>query len=150
MLYIQRRGNGQRETVDEFATRKEATKMLAEYRLADPTAEHYISTRPCKGWQAEQTEGETRVIFRAFKDTGDVIAFFVDIEERTGECSSYMRVGQHGTASYPNDRTRPATQEEYASLKRELEGEPYKYNLRVITRYARRRTSAQRKASSRG
>jgi hypothetical protein len=55
-LYIQRRGNGQRETVDEFETRAEAKKMLAEYQLGDPSAEYYISTRPCKGWNEEKPD----------------------------------------------------------------------------------------------
>jgi len=50
MSYIQRKGNSYLETVDQFETRKEARLMLAEYRLADPTAHYYISTRPCKGW----------------------------------------------------------------------------------------------------
>ncbi len=49
--YIQRKGEHQLETVDEFETRKEARAMLAEYRMADPTAEHYLSTRPCKNWE---------------------------------------------------------------------------------------------------
>ena len=52
MLYIQRRGpDGYLETVDEFDTRKEARAMLAEYRMSDPSAEFYISTRPCKAWK---------------------------------------------------------------------------------------------------
>ncbi len=50
MKYIQRRGNGYLETVDQFDTLKEARLMLAEYRMSDPTAHYYISTRPCKGW----------------------------------------------------------------------------------------------------
>jgi hypothetical protein len=24
--------------------------MLAEYRLSDPSASYYLSSRPCKGW----------------------------------------------------------------------------------------------------
>ena len=50
MSYIQRRGNGYLETVDQFDTLKEARLMLAEYRLADPTAYFYISSRARKGW----------------------------------------------------------------------------------------------------
>ncbi len=50
MSYIQRRGNGYLETVDQFDTLKEARLMLAEYRLADQTAYFYISSRACKGW----------------------------------------------------------------------------------------------------
>lgn len=50
-FYIQRRGDGYLETVDEFETRKEARAMLAEYRLSDPAAYYYISTRPCANWR---------------------------------------------------------------------------------------------------
>lgn len=51
MNYIQRRGDGQLETVDEFETLKEARAMLTEYRMCDPTAAHYISSRACKDWR---------------------------------------------------------------------------------------------------
>lgn len=50
LYYIQRREGRNLETVDEFTTRKEANEMVKEYRMADPTAEHYVSTRPCKAW----------------------------------------------------------------------------------------------------
>lgn len=48
--YIQRKGDGYLETVDEFATRKEARAMLEEYRMADPYALYYLSSRPCRDW----------------------------------------------------------------------------------------------------
>lgn len=51
MTYIQRKDNRQLETVDEFETRKEASAMLAEYRMADPSAHYYLSSRPCKDWR---------------------------------------------------------------------------------------------------
>lgn len=51
MIYIQRKDNRQLETVDEFETRKEAHAMLAEYRMADPSAHYYLSSRPCKDWR---------------------------------------------------------------------------------------------------
>ena len=50
MKYIQRKGNGYRETVDEFKTYKEAREMLKEYRIADPYCEYYLSQRACKEW----------------------------------------------------------------------------------------------------
>lgn len=50
-IYIQRKGDGHLETVDEFETCKGARAMLAEYRMADPTAHHYLSSRPCKAWR---------------------------------------------------------------------------------------------------
>ena len=49
-VFITRTGNGYRETVDQFETRKEALAMLAEYSLADPSATFSLSRRPCKGW----------------------------------------------------------------------------------------------------
>lgn len=50
MIYINRNGQGYRETVDEFATRREALRMLHEYQYSDPLAVYYISSRPCRGW----------------------------------------------------------------------------------------------------
>jgi hypothetical protein len=50
MIYIQRKDGKQLETVDEFDTYKEARENLAEYRMADPYAEYYTSSRPCKDW----------------------------------------------------------------------------------------------------
>lgn len=52
MIYIQRKGDGYLETVDEFTTRSEARKMLAEYRLADPYGYYYLSSRACKACKA--------------------------------------------------------------------------------------------------
>lgn len=52
MYYIQRKDARHLETVDEFATRKEARAMLAEYRMSDPTARFYISRRACRDWSA--------------------------------------------------------------------------------------------------
>jgi hypothetical protein len=51
MIYIQRKGDGYLETVDEFRTLKEARAMLSEYRLSDPYADYYLSSRACKAWR---------------------------------------------------------------------------------------------------
>lgn len=51
MTYIQRKDGSDLETVDQFDTRKEARAMLAEYRMADPYASYYLSSRACKGWK---------------------------------------------------------------------------------------------------
>lgn len=51
MIYIQRKGQGYLETVDEFATRREARQMLTEYQMSDPSASYYTSTRACKDWR---------------------------------------------------------------------------------------------------
>ena len=53
MHYIQRKDARQLETVDEFDTYKEARAMLTEYRMSDPAAYYYISSRPCKAWREE-------------------------------------------------------------------------------------------------
>ena len=50
MTYIQRRGDGHLETVGEFTTRKEARGILKEYRIADPVAHYYLSSRPTHSW----------------------------------------------------------------------------------------------------
>ena len=50
MKYINRVGDGYRETVDEFATLKEARAMLLEYQMSDPYGEYYISQRCCADW----------------------------------------------------------------------------------------------------
>lgn len=51
MTYIQRKDtyNGL-ETVDQFESYREAREMLREYRLADMSAEYYLSQRACKHW----------------------------------------------------------------------------------------------------
>lgn len=51
MHYVQRKGNGYLETVDEFEKWSEAKKMVKEYRLADPYASYYLSQRACKDWR---------------------------------------------------------------------------------------------------
>ena len=51
MIYIQRRDQWGLETVDEFPTMKEARTMLAEYRMSDPSASYYTSSRPCTHWR---------------------------------------------------------------------------------------------------
>jgi len=48
--YIQRKGGGYLETVDEFESGQDARAMLAEYIMSDPSAVYRISTRPCKAW----------------------------------------------------------------------------------------------------
>jgi hypothetical protein len=83
---------------------------------------------------------ETITVFRVWKDTGDVIALFPEIDEGHGNCSSYMHVGQHSAASFSQvvSRTRPASTFEYAPLKRELEASPYSYKLRIVRKWGRK------------
>ena len=51
MKYIQRRGDGYLETIDQFETSREAREMLKEYRMSDTSAHFYISQRCCKQWR---------------------------------------------------------------------------------------------------
>lgn len=71
----------------------------------------------------------TKVVFRKFKDGGDIIAMFPRIPaDRNGhDCVSYQHVGQHGAAD-PGivSITTPATKKEYAPLLAELKRIGYK------------------------
>ncbi len=80
----------------------------------------------------------TKVIFRVLKG-GDVIALFPELLGDVGKpytCNSYLLVGQHGSAYYTGivSESRLATPEEYARIKRELEGNPFNYQLEVVKR----------------
>jgi hypothetical protein len=55
-IYINRKGQGYLETVDEFPynnkdERKEAARCLREYRFGDPSAYFYFSKRCTKEWR---------------------------------------------------------------------------------------------------
>lgn len=50
MTYINRKDGKYTETVDEFETREEAQEMVVEYRMADPSAHYYLSSRATKDW----------------------------------------------------------------------------------------------------
>ncbi len=81
---------------------------------------------------------QTNVVFRKFKDTGDIIALFVDeTNYPDGSIESYMHVGQHSAASYHHvvTITKPAKPDEYEALARELKQRGY--SLRVLTRNMR-------------
>lgn len=80
----------------------------------------------------------TVVVFRKWRDGGDVLALFPGVPAGRRLCSSYQHVGQHGGADYSSciSRTRPAKPGEYAELKRELEA--IGYSLVVKRRWVRR------------
>ena len=88
----------------------------------------------------ENDDEPVEVIFRKWKDSGDVIALFPGIP-------AYNRgnVSPHGTAAMEivNSKTVPATPEEYAALKRELEAPPYRHKLIVRQRRPGWRREAQ-------
>ena len=84
----------------------------------------------------KQDKEKTVVIFRFWwlQDGGsDIIALFpYDIAGFDGSVWSYMHVGQHGGADYNHivNSSRPATPEEYADLKTELESIGYNLEIR--------------------
>jgi hypothetical protein len=53
MFYIQRKTTNELETVDQFDTYKEASRMCNEYNISDPVARYYVSRRPCKSWNSD-------------------------------------------------------------------------------------------------
>lgn len=82
----------------------------------------------------DEESAPTMVVFRCFRDTGDVIALFPEISaDLSGNCSSFMHHGQHGAACYHKvmQNTKSASQDQYRDLKKELESHPYNYNLVV-------------------
>lgn len=76
-----------------------------------------------------------RVIFRKWRDSGDVIAFFPDQADGP-YIMAYEHHGQHGNATYPHPQTVPATADEYAELLAELKAIGYD-DLRVVKRVMR-------------
>lgn len=77
---------------------------------------------------------KTDVIFRKWKDDGQIIAIFPheDWNLEGTECASYMHIGQHSGCEYQFviNRTVPATEAEYKELFEELEERGY--NLAVF------------------
>lgn len=82
-----------------------------------------------------------RVIFRTYLPkhergtSPEVVALLIDQQEQPGVISSYLHIGQHGSADYRHvlTLTRPSTPDEYADLKRELED--IGYDLAVCKRW---------------
>ena len=94
----------------------------------------------------ENEEDTTRVIFRMtprerLANGGlsnldpECVAFLLDVDAKIGYVMSYMHVGQHGEASveWMYSRCIPATPEQYADLKAELES--IGYILKIRTRW---------------
>ena len=82
---------------------------------------------------------KTAVIFRMWRTNPKTcLALFPYEDAGRGCCMSYEHTGQHGGADYLSVMgiTVPATPEEYADLKSELER--IGYDLEVINRRARR------------
>ena len=92
-----------------------------------------------------------KVVFRKWKDTGDVIALFPEVPSdiNGSYCDSYMHVGQHGGADYCGviGQTVPAAPCECAALSVELNR--IGYRLRPLKRaswrlHERRHEAARR------
>lgn len=81
-----------------------------------------------------KNKDKTVVVFRKYKD-GGIIALFpmIAYDAKKYTIESYMRIGQHCAAWYDEvlKHTKLATAEEYASLKEELENEPFCYEFIV-------------------
>lgn len=80
------------------------------------------------------TVSETRVMF-GWWDESEVIAIFPDLKANMdGDPLCFQHIGQHGACDpdFVKGNARPATPEEYADMKRELEAPPYRYNLKVV------------------
>lgn len=93
---------------------------------------------------------KTLVIFRRWHDADNIIALFPEIPSDINGyyCEAYEHVGQHGGADYHGvvQASRPATDEEAASLAQELA--QIGYNLQPIKRashsiHERRRATAR-------
>lgn len=55
-LYIQRRDGRELETVDSAESRREAGRLVREYRFADASALYYVSTRATADWRNAERE----------------------------------------------------------------------------------------------
>ena len=79
------------------------------------------------------------VVFRRWKDTGDVIALFPELPADLGGdcCDSYMHIGQHGGADYHGvvRQTKPCSPDDAATFAAELR--TIGYNLRRVKRASR-------------
>lgn len=77
------------------------------------------------------------VIFRCDRDGSHVTAVFPELPADVAghHMTCFEHVGQHsGCTMGWYQTTRPATPDEYANLKAELESAPYEYRLRVYKR----------------
>lgn len=85
---------------------------------------------------------KTIVVFRKFKDGGDILALFpAEVADSRGNCMSYQHVGQHGAADYTHciSASVPASPVEHRELRQELEN--IGYRLAVKLRYSRKRAA---------
>ena len=85
----------------------------------------------------EKDTEETKVIFRFWKLSQDIIAIFPELcgDSSPYTCQSYEHLGQHSSCDPCGiiNNSRPARPDEYEDLKAELENH-FGYNLKVIKR----------------
>ena len=84
-----------------------------------------------------ETPVKVKVVFRKDNE-GTVFALFpYEAADDEGHCTCFQHVGQHSAADYDGciGESVPAKPEEYAPLKRELEGRGYE--ITVISRRSR-------------
>ena len=90
------------------------------------------------------------VVFRRWKDTGDVIALFPELPADLGGdcCDSYEHCGQHGGADYHGvvQHTEPCSPDEAADLVAELR--TIGYRLRPVRRASHVHHEARRHLAS--
>ena len=74
---------------------------------------------------SDESTPVTQVVFRRWRDTGDIIALFPELpaDYQGRFCDAYEHVGQHGGADYYGVIlvTKPVSLEDAAPLARELE-----------------------------
>lgn len=77
----------------------------------------------------------TKVIFRFWNESKDVIAIFPEYHDGVYGIACYEHVGQHSYCDYfgVRDNSRLATEDEYKDLYEELES--IGYNLKVMKRF---------------
>ena len=97
----------------------------------------YVHTKKFSEELVKERPELTKVIFRKYAD-GEVIAVmpltFDDVAGYKYIC--YQHVGQHGSCCHSIiGATYPAKPEDYASLQKELESEPYNYRFQIIKRW---------------
>lgn len=74
----------------------------------------------------------TKVVFRAFRNDGSIIALFPnEIADNQGNYSSYMHVGQHGAANYAQVMKITKATAEYGELRKELESIGYDLDIKM-------------------
>jgi len=87
------------------------------------------------------------VVYRKYRDTGEVVALFPTLPaDDMGHVTSYMHVGQHSGANYGHvvGHTSIATRQDYAVLERELKSRGYE-NLKAYRRETPRMQEERRK-----